>query len=109
MFEYCVRDLNLSEGATFKRIAAARAAREFPVILEKVREGQLHLTAVCLLAPHLTKKNHHEVLERASRRSKRQVEELVAQLKPKPDVAPSVRLLPRRRVKVTAPPDVRRQ
>lgn len=109
MFEYCVRDLNLSEGATFKRIAAARAAREFPVILEAVADGKLHLTAVYLLAPHLTEKNHREVLARASRRSKRQVEMLVAELRPQPDVAASVRRLPRPTAVDPAPRVARQQ
>ena len=40
------------------RIEAARAARRFPVVLELLAAGALTLTAVRLLAPHLTTDNH---------------------------------------------------
>src|SRR6059036_1264891 len=53
MFAYCVRVLDFAEGVACKRIQAARAARAHPGILEAVRCGDLHLTAVGLLAPKL--------------------------------------------------------
>jgi hypothetical protein len=43
-----------SEHAAYGRIEAARAARRFPVLLDLLAEGSLHLTAIGLLAPHLT-------------------------------------------------------
>src|SRR2546425_6061042 len=43
-----------SEQETYNRIAAARAARRFPVTLELLADGSIHLTTVRLLAPHLT-------------------------------------------------------
>ena len=57
-------------------------------------EGSVNLTTVRLLGPHLTPANHLDVLEQARGRRKREVEELVAKLAPKPDVATSVRRLP---------------
>ncbi|HET9253069.1 MAG TPA: HNH endonuclease, partial [Candidatus Eisenbacteria bacterium] len=54
MFAYCVEELKLTEDAAYKRIQAARAARQFPILFTELAEGRLHLTAVCLLAPHLT-------------------------------------------------------
>src|SRR3990172_6905569 len=54
MHAYCVEELRLSEDAASKRIQAARAARQFPALFTALAEGRLHLTAVCLLAPHLT-------------------------------------------------------
>src|SRR5512143_4345271 len=54
MFAFCVEELRLSEDAAYKRIRAARVARQFPALFEAVAEGRLHLTVVCLLAPHLT-------------------------------------------------------
>lgn len=58
LFSYCVQSLGLSEDAAYYRIEAARAARKFPVILQCLAEGRLTLTAVRLLAPHLTEDNH---------------------------------------------------
>ena len=96
LFTYCRRVLHLSEHAAYGRIEAARAARQYPVILERLAEGALHLTAIGLLAPHLTHENHLEVLNAARHKSKREVEELVARLRPKPDVPAAVRKLPER-------------
>jgi hypothetical protein len=49
---------------------------------------------VGLLAPHLTDLNHVQVLDAARHKSKREVEQLLAALNPKPDVAPALRKLP---------------
>ena len=94
LFTYCTQVLHLSEHAAYGRIQAARAARRFPVILERLAEGSVNLTTVGLLAAHLTAENHWEVLDTARHKSKRQVEELVARLLPQPAVPASVRRLP---------------
>jgi hypothetical protein len=94
MHQYCVEALYLSEGAAYKRIAAARAARDFPLVLELLADGKLHLSAICLLAPHLTEENHRSLLEAAVHRSKREVELLLAEQFPRPDVPQSLRKLP---------------
>lgn len=62
--------------------------------LDRLADGSLHLTAVGLLAPHLTAANHLEVLDSARHKSKRDVEQLVARLRPQPDVQSVVRKLP---------------
>jgi 5-methylcytosine-specific restriction endonuclease McrA len=67
-----------------------------PVIIELIADSSLHLTAVSLLAPHLTADNHRDVLESARHKSKRAVEEIVAALRPQPSVPSSVRKLPAR-------------
>jgi hypothetical protein len=94
MFTYCTQVLHLAEHAAFNRIEAARAARRFPIILALLEDGRLHLSAVRLLAPHLTDSNHEAVLKEASHKSKREVEEIVARLQPQPDVPSSIRKLP---------------
>ena len=81
--------LHLAEHAAFNRIEAARAARRFPIIVELLADGRIHLSAVRLLAPHLTEANHDSVLGEASHKSKREIEQLVARLLPRPD-APSI-------------------
>src|SRR3990172_6356447 len=69
MHQYCVDGLHMSGGAPYKRIPAAGPARRFPVILEMLAGGRLHLSAVCLLAPHVTEENHPTLLEAAVHRS----------------------------------------
>jgi hypothetical protein len=96
MFSYCTRVLHLAEGAAYNRIEATRAARRYPVVLDLLEQSAITLTTVRLLAPLLTPENHVTVLASARHRSKREVEELAASLKPKPDAPAVVRKLPRR-------------
>jgi len=102
MFTYCTQVLHFAEHAAYNRIEAARAARRFPVILTLLAGGRVHLSAVRLLAPHLTEENHADVLREATHKSKREVELIVARLQPRPDVVPSIRKLPTARTIPTA-------
>ncbi|HLG54749.1 MAG TPA: HNH endonuclease signature motif containing protein [Vicinamibacterales bacterium] len=94
LFTYCTQILHLSEHAAYGRITAARAARRFPEILEQLTSGSITLTTVVLLAPHLTPENHRDLLASARHTSKRDVECLIARLRPQPPVPSSVRKLP---------------
>ena len=94
LFAYCTEVLHLSESVAYHRITAARAARAFPRVLDAVRSGELHLSAVRLLAPQLTLENHAELIERARHKSKRAIEQMLADRAPKPDVPAQVRRLP---------------
>lgn len=78
MFTYCLRELRFSEGAAWRRVQAARAARRFPVLFQAVAEGRLHLTAVCLIAPHLTPGNVNELLRAVGGRSRGEIQEWLA-------------------------------
>jgi hypothetical protein len=95
-FAYCTEVLHLSEAEAYLRIAAARASREHPLLLTMLADGRLHLTAIAKLAPHLTAENREALLERAAHRSRRQVEELVAEISPRPDAPALMRKLPGR-------------
>jgi len=96
MFTYCTEVLHLSEAEAYLRIAAARASRKYPLLLAMLSDGRLHLSGIGKLAPYLTDDNCDAVLARAIHKSKRQIEELVAELVPRPDVPPSVRKVPAR-------------
>ena len=96
MFAYCTEALHLSEAEAYLRIAAARASREHPLLLDMLADGRLHLSGVGKLAPHLTRENAPALLARAAHRTKRQIEELVAEFAPRPDAPTLVRRLPAR-------------
>ncbi|MGH9460949.1 MAG: HNH endonuclease, partial [Vicinamibacteria bacterium] len=100
MFVYCTERLNLSEHEAYLRITVARASREHPVLLEMLADGRLHLTAIAKLAPSLTQANRETLLARAVGKSKKEVEELVAELAPKPDAPAIMRKLPERKPEV---------
>ena len=57
-------------------------------------DGGVHLTAVRLLAPHMTVDNHAEVLDSARGKTKLETQEIVARLAPRPDAPASVRRVP---------------
>lgn len=94
LFAYCTQALHLSEHAAYNRIEAARAARKWPVILQVIADGSVTLTAVRLLAPSMTDANQRELLAAATHKTKREVEQIVAALRPKPAVPSIVRRLP---------------
>ncbi len=94
MFSYCVGQLHLSEDAAFKRIRAARAARQFPAIFDALAEGRLHLAAVVLLTPHLSADSADELIADATHRSKAEIEQVLAERFPHPDVLTLVTAIP---------------
>jgi hypothetical protein len=94
LFAYCTQVLRLSEHAAYGRIEAARTARRFAIVLDLIADGSITLTTVCLLAPHLTNENHRWVLDSARHKSKRDVEVIVAGLRPQPVIPSTVRKLP---------------
>ena len=59
-----------------------------------VRRQVEHLTGITLLAPHLTQENCASVLAKAQGKTKREIEVLVCELVPKPDIKASIRKLP---------------
>ena len=62
-----------------------------------LEDGRLHLSGIAKLVPVLTEANCDELLARAAHKSKRKIEELVAEVAPKPDVASRMRKLPAKR------------
>ena len=96
MFAYCTEGLHLSEAEAYRRITVARAARRFPVVLEMLRDGRVHLSGMARLVPLLTADSCEGLLARATHLTTRQVEALVAELAPRPDVPAVMRKLPQR-------------
>ncbi len=95
LFEYCTRVLRFSEQEAYLRITVARCSRRHPAILPMLRDGRLHLSGVARLAPHLTA-DAVGLLGRAAGRTRRQIDELLAEIAPRPDAATIVRRLPDR-------------
>jgi hypothetical protein len=97
MFAYCTQALHLSEAEAYRRITVARAARRCDGLLDWLRDGRIHLTGMALLVPVLKPESYRSVLERATHRSKHEIQKLVAELSPRPDVPALIRKLPQRR------------
>jgi hypothetical protein len=98
--DYCVGALGLSEDEANRRAHAAVLAQKYPVILDMLLEGSIHLTTLRAIGKCLKAKNHRQVLDAARGKSKTELEHLAAQLCPKPDVPTVLRKLPEPRPEV---------
>jgi hypothetical protein len=78
--------LRMSEDEAYRRSKAARLVRQFPELFERIATGELHLTGLLLLGPHLDCERRREILDSARFRSKREIQSLVSRLDPKPAV-----------------------
>ncbi|HTU63362.1 MAG TPA: hypothetical protein VMF89_33100, partial [Polyangiales bacterium] len=94
IYDYCVSGLRMSEGEAGLRIYAARLGRRFPLVVERLSANELHLSGIKLLAPHLTDDNCLLLLDRARGKSKRQIQSVLAELAPQPDVPTRMRKVP---------------
>ena len=98
MYAYCVHELHMSDDSALKRIRAARAAHQFPAIVAAIATGRLHLSGVAVLARHLTPENANELLAAAEHKTRVEIQLLVAQRFPQPDLPTRVEALPGPRV-----------
>lgn len=103
LFEYCRRALCLSEHEALNRIEAARAIRRFPLLLVRLESGALSLTAVRLLAPHLTPDNCEALAAEAQGKTTEDVRRLIARMNPQPPVPSVIRKLPEPKTVVASP------
>src|SRR6188768_4016861 len=86
LYTYCIYELRMSEDAAARRSSAARLVKRFPLLFHAIASGELHLTGLLMLGPHLTPDNHVEVLARAKLRTKKELAKLVRELSPLPVV-----------------------
>src|SRR5688500_8297124 len=86
LYTYCIYELRFSEDEAFRRVSAARLVRRFPALLDAIATGELHLTGLLMLGPHLTPDNLVEVLALAKHRTKKELTRLVRRLDPLPEV-----------------------
>jgi len=86
LYTYCIYELRLSEDAAFRRSKAARLVREYPELHDAIAKGEIHLTGVLMIGPHLGGERHAEILRRARFRSKRELLRLLAEIDPTPEV-----------------------
>lgn len=82
LFEYCVNRLDMSEGAAYRRIRAARAFRAFPPFLNMLRDGRLSLEALALLHPYARDPDIARLALRAAGMRTRRLEIMLAERRP---------------------------
>jgi len=89
LWEFCRRELGLSERAIYYRIAAAREIQKSPELANHIRDGRLCVTTLAMLTRILTKENAAAVVAEAAGKSKREVERMIARLDRKGSAEPS--------------------
>ncbi len=94
LFAYCTESLGLSESSAGRRITAARVGRRFAGVFAAVARGELNLSILCALNPHLNLENAAELFGACGGKKRQQVEEILAARFPRPDVRESIRHLP---------------
>src|SRR3954464_12405315 len=82
LYTYCIYELRFSEDAAFRRAGAAKLVKRFPLLLGAIANGELHLTGLLMLGPHLTPDNVIDVLGRAKFRTKKELSKLLRELHP---------------------------
>lgn len=93
LFEYCVFSLHWSESAAFRLIRAARAVRKFPIILEMLRDGRLHLEGVVILHAFIEDTDFASLLLKAVGMTSKRIECLVADRRRDPPLRDSIRFV----------------
>jgi hypothetical protein len=53
LYTYCIYELRMSEDAAARRSSAARLVKRFPLLFDAIAGGELHLTGLLMLGPHL--------------------------------------------------------
>jgi hypothetical protein len=90
LYAFCVERLGYSEDGALKRVRAARLAARLPRVLEELRNGALHLTALFLLAQHLTDDNAEALIAETRGKTRKEIELVLARWFPRPDVAAGI-------------------
>ena len=91
MYRYCVGHFHFSEGAAYKRILAARLIRKLPAVYDALAEGRVHLSGLVILVTHLKPETVDDLLALVTHKSRREIEKLLAERFPKPDVRAAIR------------------
>src|SRR5262249_23245603 len=87
MKDFCEEVLHFTEDEAYKRIQAARKGREIPELFDALSDGRLHLTAICMLAPHLGSENAAELIAAATHRRKSQIKDWLDRRFPAPQLS----------------------
>ena len=85
LFEYCTNHLGFSADVAYKRVKVAQAAVARPRILEHLETGELSLSNVVVIAPHLNTLDDagaDELVEAARCKSKRETERMISERLP---------------------------
>lgn len=103
-WDFCRRGLGLCESTTGRRLKAIKVIERFPAVVAFLRDGRLCATRMLLLSDVLTPENAMDLFTRASRKSIKDIELLVAAANPQPAPPTRIRKFPQSRQVPVPPP-----
>jgi 5-methylcytosine-specific restriction endonuclease McrA len=94
MFDYCIRRLRYSEGATARRLRVARLIARHPYVHDRIRDGRLSLCAVSKIASAVLDDGRVDLIAAVEGKRLDQVDAIIATHRnPARPVRESIRLL----------------
>lgn len=93
LYHYCTQQLGYSEAEAYLRIRVARASLDYPRILTMIANSAINVSAVGRVASYLTADNYRSLLGKAARRSREEIDRLVAGIDPRQEKRPVIRFL----------------
>ena len=91
LFEFCRGRLGYSESAAVRRIAVTRCIRDFPRVYDLLSCGRVNFSAIEHISRVITAANAAELLSQAEGLSQREVDSLIARLRPQGAIRERVR------------------
>jgi len=77
--DYCIHELGYGESSAWRRVRAAKVIKEVPEVYDLMKENRLSFSAVLQVANVLNPENSEELLPRIERKSKIQIDKIVAE------------------------------
>jgi hypothetical protein len=93
LFSYVTEHLGYSESSALKRIHVARLCFKYPELYYLIADGEVTLTSLQKVAPHIKKENAERLIKSICHKSVREVECLLAGEFPKPLMPDSMKPL----------------
>lgn len=101
LFDYCVKELRLSEASAYRRIQALRLMKTVPEVEKKIADGTLQITTAAKLQTFLKRQSSktldfptpHELIAKVEHLSARQVDSVLVSLAPEARSAETIRPL----------------
>jgi len=93
LYKFCIRALKMSEDQAYRHANAVKLARKYPVILEMLEDGRIHLASLAMIRRYLLLGNEW-LIEAVAGLSKREVQKLLALFFPKEIVGPAQTVTP---------------
>src|SRR5215468_7972280 len=82
LWSYLLDGLHFDEGQVNLRTRTVHLIRRFPMLANALRDRRLSMSTLVMLGPLMTEANGAELVERASYKSKTEVEKLVVSIRP---------------------------